>query len=89
MLAQFRNDYYPRIAVTVDMIASEPMSAAGMPAVYARCEKPQLLRTDERPWHPYAGRRQLEEVTPSAATAKTHYVIVDAIGVTHSLKTAG
>jgi type I restriction enzyme R subunit len=27
-------------------------------------------------------------VTPSAATAKTHYVIVDAIGVTQSLKTA-
>jgi type I restriction enzyme R subunit len=30
----------------------------------------------------------LKKVTPSAATAKTHYVIVDAIGVTTSLKTA-
>jgi type I restriction enzyme R subunit len=30
----------------------------------------------------------LKKVTPSAATAKTHYVIVDAIGVTKSLKTA-
>jgi type I site-specific restriction endonuclease len=28
----------------------------------------------------------LRKVTPSAATAKTHYVIVDAIGVTKSLK---
>jgi type I restriction enzyme R subunit len=30
----------------------------------------------------------LKEVTPSATSAKTHYVIVDAIGVTKSLKTA-
>ena len=30
----------------------------------------------------------LKKVTPSAVSAKTHYVIVDAIGVTRSLKTA-
>ena len=30
----------------------------------------------------------LKKVTPSATTAKTHYVIVDAVGVTKSLKTA-
>jgi type I restriction enzyme R subunit len=30
----------------------------------------------------------LKKVTPSATSAKTHYVIVDAIGVTKSLKTA-
>jgi type I site-specific restriction endonuclease len=30
----------------------------------------------------------LKKVTPSAKSAKTHYVIVDAIGVTKSLKTA-
>ena len=30
----------------------------------------------------------LKKVTPSASSAKTHYVIVDAIGVTKSLKTA-
>ena len=29
----------------------------------------------------------LRKVTPSAATAKTHYVIVDAVGVTKSVKT--
>jgi type I restriction enzyme R subunit len=28
----------------------------------------------------------LKKVTPSARSAKTHYVIVDAIGVTRSLK---
>ena len=31
---------------------------------------------------------ELKKVTPSALTAKTHYVIVDAVGVTKSLKTA-
>ncbi len=30
----------------------------------------------------------LRKVTPSVTSAKTHYVIVDAIGVTKSLKTA-
>jgi type I restriction enzyme, R subunit len=30
----------------------------------------------------------LKKVTPSAKTAKTHYVIIDAVGVTKSLKTA-
>lgn len=34
------------------------------------------------------GQDDLKKVTPSAASAKTHYVIVDAIGVTKSLKTA-
>ena len=34
------------------------------------------------------GHDDLRKVTPSALTAKTHYVIVDAVGVTKSLKTA-
>lgn len=34
------------------------------------------------------GADELKKVTPSATTAKTHFVIVDAIGVTKSLKTA-
>ena len=34
------------------------------------------------------GMDDLRKVTPSAISAKTHYVIVDAIGVTKSLKTA-
>ena len=34
------------------------------------------------------GHDDLKKVTPSATSAKTHYVIVDAIGVTQSLKTA-
>src|SRR5438105_2832503 len=34
------------------------------------------------------GEDDLKKVTPSATSAKTHYVIVDAIGVTKSCKTA-
>ena len=34
------------------------------------------------------GHDDLRKVTPSAVSAKTHYVIVDAVGVTKSLKTA-
>ena len=34
------------------------------------------------------GHDDLRKVTPSAACAKTHYVIVDAVGVTKSVKTA-
>ena len=56
--------------------------------LFMRDVEPQLLRADERPRHPHAGHGRLQKVTPSAKTAKTHYVIVDAIGVTKSLKTA-
>ena len=47
ILSQFRNDYYPRIAVTVNMIATGTDIRPGSAALYARCEKPQLLWTDE------------------------------------------
>ena len=44
VLAQFRNDYNPRIAVTVDMIATgtdvKPLECL---LFHARCQKPQLL----------------------------------------------
>ena len=44
VLAQFRNNYNPRIAVTVDMIATgTDVKSARMPALHARCEQPQLL----------------------------------------------
>ena len=54
VLAQFRNDYYPRIAVTVDMIATgTDVRPARMLTLHARREEPQLLRADEGPGHPY------------------------------------
>ena len=52
VLAQFRNDYYPRIAVTVDMIATgtdvKPLECLPL---HARREEPQLFRADEGPRH--------------------------------------
>jgi type I restriction enzyme R subunit len=88
VLAQFRNDYYPRIAVTVDMIATgtdvKPLEVLiFMRDVksrnYFEQMKGQGTRTEEHD--------DLRKVTPSARTEKTHFVIVDAVGVTKTIKT--
>ena len=89
VLAQFRNDYYPRIAVTVDMIAT------GTDVRPLEC---LLFMRDVRSRNYFEqmkgrGTRTLEhddlmKVSPSAMSSKTHYVIVDAVGVTKSLKTS-
>jgi len=89
VLAQFRNDYHPRIAVTVDMIATgtdvKPLECLlFMRDVKSRNYFEQMKGRGTRTLE----MDDLKKVTPSAVTAKTHYVIVDAIGVTKSLKTA-
>ncbi|MDB6123651.1 MAG: restriction endonuclease subunit [Pedosphaera sp.] len=89
VLAQFRNDYYPRIAVTVDMIATgtdvKPLECLlFMRDVKSRNYFEQMKGRGTRT----LDHDDLKKVTPSAVSAKTHYVIVDAIGVTKSLKTA-
>jgi type I restriction enzyme R subunit len=89
VLAQFRNDYNPRVAVTVDMIATgtdvKPLECLlFMRDVKSRNYFEQMKGRGTRT----LDHDDLKKVTPSAATAKTHYVIVDAIGVTKSLKTA-
>src|SRR5690606_17937065 len=89
VLAQFRNDFYPRIAVTVDMIATgtdvRPLECLlFMRDVKSRNYFEQMKGRGTRT----LDADSLKKVTPSATSAKTHYVIVDAIGVTKSLKTA-
>jgi type I restriction enzyme R subunit len=89
VLAQFRNDYYPRIAVTVDMIATgtdvKPLECLlFMRDVKSRNYFEQMKGRGTRT----LGHDDLRKVSPSATSAKTHYVIVDAIGVTKSLKTS-
>ena len=89
VLAQFRNDYHPRIAVTVDMIATgtdvKPLECLlFMRDVKSRNYFEQMKGRGTRT----LDMDELRKVTPSAQSAKTHYVIVDAIGVTRSLKTA-
>lgn len=88
-LAAFRNDYNPRIAVTVDMIATGTDVKALECLLFMRDVKSRNYFEQMKG----RGTRVLEhddlkKVTPSATSAKTHYVIVDAIGVTKSLKTA-
>ena len=88
LLTQFRNDYHPRIAVTVDMIATgtdvKPLEClVFMRDVRSRNYFEQMKGRGTRT----LDHDDLRKVTPSATTAKTHYVIVDAVGVTKSLKT--
>jgi len=87
-LSAFRNEYYPRIAVTVDMIATgtdvKPLECLiFMRDVRSKNYFEQMKGRGTRVLDP----DDLKKVTPSAK-AKTHYVIVDAVGVTKSLKTA-
>lgn len=87
-LSAFRNDYYPRIAVTVDMIATgtdvRPLECLiFMRDVKSKNYFEQMKGRGTRVLKP----DDLKKVSPSAQ-AKTHYVIVDAVGVTKSLKTA-
>jgi type I restriction enzyme R subunit len=89
VLSNFRNEYYPRIAVTVDMIATgtdvKPLECLlFMRDVKSRNYFEQMKGRGTRT----LDFDDLRKVTPSATCAKTHYVIVDAIGVTQSLKTA-
>ncbi len=88
LLSRFRNDYYPRIAVTVDMIATgtdvKPLECLlFMRDVKSRNYFEQMKGRGTRT----LGFEDLKKVTPSATSAKTHFVIVDAVGVTSSLKT--
>ncbi|MCE7910757.1 MAG: restriction endonuclease subunit R [Candidatus Brocadia sp.] len=88
VLAQFRNEYYPRIAVTVDMIATgtdvKPLECLlFMRDVKSRNYFEQMKGRGTRTVH----FDDLKKVSPSAKYTKDHFVIVDAIGVTRSLKT--
>ncbi len=88
VLAQFRNDYHPRIAVTVDMIATgtdvKPLECLlFMRDVKSRNYFEQMKGRGTR----VIDFDDLKKVSPSAKVTKDHFVIVDAIGVTKSLKT--
>jgi type I restriction enzyme R subunit len=88
VLADFRNLYNPRIAVTVDMIATgtdvKPLECLlFMRDVKSRNYFEQMKGRGTRT----LGYDDLQKVTPSAVSAKTHFVIVDAVDVTKTLKT--
>jgi len=87
-LSQFRNDYHPRIAVTVDMIATgtdvKPLEClVFMRDVKSKNYFEQMKGRGTRT----IDLDSLRKVTPTAKTTKDHFVIIDTIGVTRSLKT--
>ncbi|MDA9554841.1 DEAD/DEAH box helicase family protein [Pelobium sp.] len=89
VLSQFRNDYYPRIAVTVDMIATgtdiRPLEVlVFMRDVKSRSYYEQMKGRGTRT----CSVEQLKATgTPTAKYTKDHFVIIDAIGVESSQKT--
>lgn len=89
LLSQFRNDYYPRIAVTVDMIATgtdiRPLEVlVFMRDVKSRSYYEQMKGRGTRT----CSIEQLKVTgTPTAKFTKDHFVIIDAIGIEKSQKT--
>ena len=89
VLSQFRNDYYPRIAVTVDMIATgtdiRPLEVLlFMRDVKSKSYYEQMKGRGTRT----CSLEQLKATgAPSAKYTKDHFVIIDAIGVEQSQKT--
>ncbi len=87
LIKAFRNSYHPRIAVTVDMIATgtdiKPVEiVVFMRAVKSRTFFEQMKGRGVRVIKP----DDLKAVTPDATT-KDHFVIVDAVGVCEQDKT--
>ena len=87
IIAEFRNSYFPRIAVTVDMIATgtdiKPLEVVlFMRSVKSRSFFEQMKGRGVR----VIKEDDLRSVTPDART-KDHYVIVDAVGVCERDKT--
>ena len=89
ILSQFRNEYYPRVAVTVDMIATgtdiRPLEVLlFMRDVKSRSYYEQMKGRGTRT----CGLEELKTSgTPAAKFTKDHFVIIDAIGVEKSQKT--
>lgn len=87
VLNRFRNQYYPRIAVTVDMIAT---------GTDVKALEVLLFMRDVRSANYFEqmkgrGTRTIDpdslQLVSRTAHAKTHFVIVDAVGVTQTKKT--
>jgi type I restriction enzyme R subunit len=81
LLSSFRNSYYPRVVVTVDMLATgtdiKPLEVVMfMREVKSRIFFEQMKGRGVR----VINGTDLQAVTPDA-TSKTHFVIVDAVGL--------
>lgn len=88
LISAFRNSYYPRIAVTVDMISTgtdiKPLEClVFMRDIKSRVYFEQMKGRGTRTISP----TDLKAVSGDDVQAKTHFVIVDVIGVCESDKT--
>ncbi len=88
VLAAFRNDHHPRVAVTVDMIATgtdvKPLEVLlFMRDVRSKGYYEQMKGRGVRS----LGADGLQRVSNSAPGAKDRFVLIDAVGVEKSLKT--
>lgn len=86
-LSEFRNSYNPRIAVTVNMIATGTDVKSIEVLVFMRDVRSkgffeQMKGRGTRT----LSKDELQQVTPSATENKDHFVIIDAVGVTKSRK---
>jgi len=83
LLSSFRNSYNPRIAVTVDMIATGTDVRPLEIVFFMREVRSRMLfeQMKGRGARVIAGT-ELEAVTPDA-TAKTRFVMIDAVGLAH------
>ena len=87
-LSNFRNQFYPRIAVTVEMIATgtdvKPLECLiFMRDVRSKGHYEQMLGRGTR----VLKLEDLKMVSGDDATEKDHFVVIDAVGVTKSKKT--
>lgn len=82
LLSSFRNSYNPRIAVTVDMIATgtdiKPLEMVMfMRSVKSRNFFEQMKGRGVR----VMGKEDFRLITPNVPQGKTHFIIVDCVGV--------
>ncbi|AFO52163.1 type III restriction protein res subunit [Candidatus Mycoplasma haematolamae str. Purdue] len=87
ILNSFRNDYFLRIAVTVDMISTgvdvKPLECL----IFMRNVKSQIYFEQMKGRGTRTLKREdLMRVSPSATEAKDRFVVVDAVGVTKTHK---
>ena len=87
VLNRFRNDYYPRIAVTVDMIATGTDVKPLEVLLFMRDVKSINYFEQMKGRGTRTINSDTLQLVSKTATNKTHFVIVDAIGATKSKKT--
>lgn len=87
VLNRFRNDYYPRIAVTVDMIATGTDVKPLEVLLFMRDVKSINYFEQMKGRGTRTINSDTLQLVSKTASNKTHFVIVDAIGATKSKKT--